>query len=300
MKFKEYMHVERYGTEEVEDITMGKCFVFSKIDGSNSSVWVGDSGDLEFGSRNRVLSLEKDNFDFMTVMIKDKRLIDYFKQFPQHRLYGEYLKEHTLKAYRDDAWDKFYIFDVSMFDGENEHLIPYGDYCENLAKFNLDFIHPQSCVFQPTYEQLLKEIEKNTYLIKDGMGVGEGIVIKNYGFYNKQGNQIWAKIVRNEFKEKNGIEFGIREIKGSKTVEKEIISEFLTDSVVDKVFAKLKNISGSWNSNLIPQLFEDTFYDLVNEESWHILKSFKNPTINFKTLKSLTIEKIKNYKKELF
>lgn len=42
MNFKEYMHLERFGTDEVEDIEFGECYIFYKIDGTNGSVWVDD------------------------------------------------------------------------------------------------------------------------------------------------------------------------------------------------------------------------------------------------------------------
>lgn len=40
MEFKKYQHVERFGTDETEGINIGKCYVFPKIDGTNSSVWL--------------------------------------------------------------------------------------------------------------------------------------------------------------------------------------------------------------------------------------------------------------------
>lgn len=40
MKFKKYQHVERFGNLEVEAIELGECYVFSKLDGTNSSCWL--------------------------------------------------------------------------------------------------------------------------------------------------------------------------------------------------------------------------------------------------------------------
>ena len=34
MKFKQYQHIERFGTTEVQHIELGECFVFPKIDGT--------------------------------------------------------------------------------------------------------------------------------------------------------------------------------------------------------------------------------------------------------------------------
>lgn len=63
MDFRKYQHIERFGTSEVEQIEIGTCYVFPKIDGTNSSVWLND-GELCAGSRNRQLSLESDNAGF--------------------------------------------------------------------------------------------------------------------------------------------------------------------------------------------------------------------------------------------
>ena len=38
--FVKYMHLERYGNEEVEGIEQGTTYVFPKSDGTNAQVWV--------------------------------------------------------------------------------------------------------------------------------------------------------------------------------------------------------------------------------------------------------------------
>ena len=78
MNFKEYQHIERFGTDEVEDIEIGICYIFPKIDGTNSSIWL-DNGELKGGSRKRVLSLENDNAGFYAYASQKKELIGLFK-----------------------------------------------------------------------------------------------------------------------------------------------------------------------------------------------------------------------------
>lgn len=46
MKFNKYMHIERFGADEVEDIEFGECYIFYKIDGTNGSVWM-DEGKIK-------------------------------------------------------------------------------------------------------------------------------------------------------------------------------------------------------------------------------------------------------------
>ena len=64
MEFRKYQHIERFGTDEVDGIEFGKCYIFYKIDGTNGSVWLDNDGNLKAGSRNRELTLENDNARF--------------------------------------------------------------------------------------------------------------------------------------------------------------------------------------------------------------------------------------------
>ena len=184
--FKKYQHIEKYGSDEVEAIEAGMCYVFYKIDGTNASIWKDENG-LHFGSRTRELTLDNDNAGFMNAMINDERIIKYFDKHPNHRLYGEWLVPHALKTYRDDAWRKFYVFDVLVdIDENNEEYIAYENYKSMLEEFNLDYIPPICIVKNGTAEMFIKCLEKTgEFLVKDGMGNGEGIVIKNYDYKNK-------------------------------------------------------------------------------------------------------------------
>ena len=56
-KYKRYLHIERLGNDEVEDILFGTVQLTTKIDGTNSVVWLNDEGQVCFGSRNRELTL---------------------------------------------------------------------------------------------------------------------------------------------------------------------------------------------------------------------------------------------------
>lgn len=299
MEFKKYQHIERYGTTEVEGIEVGTCYVFPKIDGTNASVWLNDG--IRGGSRNRELTTESDNAGFYNTVIADERIKAYLGKHPTHRLFGEWLVPHTLKAYRDDAWRKFYIFDVCV-DADNEtglEYLPYEVYKPLLDEVGLDYLAPLNIIKNGTLEDFLYCCEKNDCLIKDGEGVGEGVVIKNYDFYNKYRRQTWAKIVRSEFKEKHRKEMGAP-VKVNNLVEEDIVERYVTRAFVEKEYAKIKNENDGWTSKMIPQLLGRGFHELVSEEMWNILKEFKNPTVNFKVLNAFAIEKIKKVMPEIF
>jgi hypothetical protein len=143
-------------------------------------------------------------------------------------------------------------------------------------------------------------LDKNVFLVKDGLGAGEGIVIKNYSYKNKYGRVTWAKIVRSEFKDLNTKAFGAPIVQGKKMVEEEIVNKYVTTALIDKEYAKIISESGAWSSSMIPRLLSSVFHALVSEESWNMVKEYKNPTINFKTLQALVIDKIKKTRKDIF
>ena len=302
MEFRKYQHIERFGTDEVENINIGKCYIFPKIDGTNSSCWLNADGELRCGSRNRELTLEKDNAGFYAAMIKNENIINYLKAHPTHRIFGEWLVPHTLKTYRADAWRKFYVFDVAIDNDELERgleYIPYDVYAPMLEEFGIEYIAPLRIVKNGDYEYFIHCLEVNDYLIEDGKGVGEGIVIKNYNFYNRYGRQTWAKIVRAEFKEKNRRVMGAPETEKIMFEEK-IAEQYVTEALVHKEYDKIRVECNGWSSKYIPRLLNTVFHVFIEEEMWHILKEYKNPTINFKTLNTFVIGKIKRVMPELF
>lgn len=310
MDFKPYMHLEKFGSEEVENIEIGTCYVFPKIDGTNASIWLDDKGEVCTGSRTRNLSIEgaKDNAGFMEAVKNDPQfdgIKKALKDNPHIKFFGEWLVPHTLKTYRQDTWRKFYVFDVLVEfeyslneEGDKvHHYLPYDEYKILCEQYGINYIPCIGIVKNGTYEDFVHLANKNDYLIEDGKGNGEGIVIKNYEYRNKWGRLNFAKIVLSEFKEKFHKAMGSPELE-RKMVEEEITELFCTQTLVDKTYAKIA-IEG-WSSKYIPRLLETVFHDMIVEEIYPILKKMGFPTINFKTLRVFVINKIKTLKPEVF
>jgi hypothetical protein len=303
-EFKKYQHLERFSTSEVEHIELGDCYVFPKIDGTNASVWLSD-GEVQAGSRNRHLTLEKDNAGFLAWAREQANIKRYLNANPTHRLFGEWLVPHALKTYRDDAWNKFYVFDVvidleeELISGEKFKYLRYDEYKENLELFGVDYLPYIAKIKNGSYEQFINQMVHNVFLIQDGKGGGEGIVLKQYGYQNKYGRTTWAKIVTSEFKEKHAKVHGGHEVKGAKMVEQEIVNKYITNALCEKTLAKIEN-DGGFNSRQIPRLLNTVYHDLVREESWNFVKEFKSPTINFKTLQHFAFIKVKECLPKIF
>lgn len=298
MAFKKYIHLERLGNQEVDGIELGICHVFPKLDGTNASVWFQD-GFLQFGSRSRVLKDDHDNHAFRTTMLKHTehtdRLFKLFEKHPDWNIYGEWLVPHTLKSYREDAWKKFWIFDV--LDGDDQFL-PYEEYFPELEGLNV--IDPLQIIDNPSQDQLLKiMMYNNTFLIQDGKGIGEGIVVKRYGYQNKYGRTAWAKLVNNEFKELNQRAFERKIMPGEMSVERSIVQDFVTEALVQKTLAKIRGETTE-RAKIIPQLLNTVYYELIREEAWEFVKRYNRPTINFALLYKYCVERTKQHAKELF
>jgi len=290
MEFRKYQHVERFGSEETEGINNGLCYVFPKIDGTNAQLWM--DGGLCAGSRKRELSEDSDNAGFYVWAQKQENILSFFQSYPHLRLYGEWLVPHTLRTYNDDAWRKFYVFDVM----NGDDYLSYDEYKPILEKFNIEYIPLLAKIENPTHEELVELLDKNTYLIEEGKGVGEGIVIKNYAYKNKFGRTTWAKIVKSDFRniKKPNLKHG-----NDRIIEKEIVEKYINETLVQKEYAKITNETG-WSSKMIPRLLNTVYYCLIKEESWDFVKEYKNPVIDFKKLNFYSNERVKEIIPQLF
>lgn len=292
MKFEKYQHVEKLGTPATEGILNGKVYIFPKLDGTNTSVYLNDDGEIEVASRNRVLTPEHDNAGAYVALHSQDKFKDFFAAHPNWRLYGEWLVPHAFRNYRDDAWRKFYVFDVM---DENGKYIPFFDYVPEIIKYDIDYIPFIAVWYDPDVETVTNELQDCGYLVKD-YTPGEGIVIKNYDFVNKFGRTTWAKLVRAEAIAKKTY----TPIVG-RPVESDIVDAFVTPALVEKEFAKIVTENGgTFENKLINKFLGVLWYTFVTEEMFSVLRKFKNPTINFNMLRKLVVDRAKDIKADIF
>lgn len=295
--FIRYPHLCKFGHSDVEDIEFGTTHIFPKLDGSNASVWWKDLHNLGFGSRNRELNKESDNAGFMTVMNESVNLRTYLLNHQVHILYGEWLVPHTIKNYREDAWRRFWIFDV--YNRSTGEFLPYDIYKPLLEQYELDFIPCIKAFKNGSWEQFLHEAENNAgFLLPQGCK-GEGVVIKNYNWTNRHSQVTWAKIVLAEFKDKFHAAMG-HDTADNKSNADYICNKACTASLIKKEHAKIVCETGEWSNRLIPQLLGRIFHAVVTEELWDCLKDIKHGQVNFKELQQLCILKVKEIMPQLF
>lgn len=309
MTFLRYPHLEKYGNSAVDNIELGITHVFPKLDGTNASVWVKDwvlyeqDGHpiLATGSRNRTLSKESDNAGFNAYVQSQLEvwgpLYKFFAEKSyKYILYGEWLVPHTVKHYRKEAWNRFWIFDV--YDREQGKFVPYDVYQPWLEEYGLDYIPCVQKFKNGSFENFLHVAKTNRFLLEDNDQPGEGCVIKNYDWTNKFQQVTWAKIVNQEFKDDFVATMGANLTENKSNAQK-ICDKACTEALIRKEFAKL-NHDGKFTSHLIPRLLHTVFYSVVTEELWDCLKPINYGLVNFKELQQLCILKVKQTLPELF
>lgn len=292
MQFKPYNKIHALHKEECEGILEGTCYIQEKVDGANASIWLGDDGEIHYGSRSRDLFLANDNFNGFGDWVRSHpRLKEFFREFPYMRLNGEWLVRHTI-GYRETSYKKFYLFDVE----DAGYVLPL----ENMYKLAQEFDIPTVQLFgkyeNPTLEMI------TTFAGDSALGVkGEGIVVKNLSFRNKFGDVNFGKYVTQEFKEDNGVTFGGNN-KFSETYEEMyFVNKLVTLPRVEKTTHKLESMEGKLSEKHIPRVMGMVFYDVMSEEgndmANHLAKN--GADFNFKKFRELCNKKSKSIFMEL-
>lgn len=284
MNFRKYEKIYRLGKDEVDGILNGTCSITEKIDGANLSIWMED-GKIHVGSRNNDLTENGNSFNGAVEYCNNHKGINrLLTEHPDFRLYGEWLVRHTI-SYNNTAYKKFYLFDIYLegfgFMKQQEVQIWAKDY-------KIDCVPDLGEIENPTVEQLEKMIDGASALGEKK----EGIVIRNMGFKNSFGDFCYAKIVRQDFKEDNGIIFGGNDKYSDCYWEQYISNKYIDVPRVQKIMNKIQpEVNEKLDMKHIPRIISTVYHDLITEEAWEIAQ--KVESINYNTLKRICQKKAK-------
>ena len=301
--FKKYQHVERLGDPEVEGIGNGLVYIFPKLDGANGSVWVEDTPASDrsaaptglqvcAGSRNLELSEGVDNAGFYAYVQEHSGMyLQYLGDHPSRILYGEWLVPHTIKDYEPWAWRRFYVFDV--YDTVSGRYLAYDEYADDLDAVGIDVIPPLYTIENPSLseDQLNTFLTTNFYLMKEGC-LGEGVVIKNYGWTNRYGRQTWAKVVRTAFKENSR---AVNKGGPEAVVEDRIVEALLTEEAITHEVLKFRDEYGDYTAGNYRELLGRVWKGWLEDNIWKIISKAGKNSVNFSTLRHKAEAKIKEY-----
>lgn len=279
--FRKYDKIHRLGKEETDGILEGPVTIQEKIDGANTSIWVGEDGYLRTGSRNNDITGADFNGFNAYVQTHEgikKLLID----FPQYTLYGEWLVRHTI-LYKETAYKKWYMFDI--YDNELGEYIPVNRVMALADQYEID----QPLDFGVITVTDLKQLED--LVGKTGLGEkGEGIVIKRYGWKNSFGEHAYAKMVTEDFKEDNAVTFGGNNKFSDTYEEVYLVNKFMTLGRVQKVMNKIQpEVNERLSEKHIPRIMMTAFHDMITEEAWTIASRKKK--IDFAALQRISFKK---------
>ena len=304
--WKKYPHIIRLDDPDAAELLlMPNIWVEPKIDGANASILIDYQGVLRAAKRSQVLGngVEFKGLVAHTYENQD-RFMAFFAKYPQHVIYGEWLVPHTLRCYRESAWNKFYAFDIKdltsgrFYDPETRvHM---------LSEFDINQVPPMARLDGPLVtEKQLQHLQyyanNNRFLIDDPNTVGEGVIIKAFSADGESfkvcGHRTWAKIVRQEFREKNNIAFNSPHIKSEVVWEMVFVDTFVTEGRVKKIQAKVLDNRNSeiWENKYLPELFNRVELDLFEEELCRFVSKNKIGKWNFKDARTYMIVKIKTF-----
>ena len=299
MTFKEYPKIKQLGDSENEGIlNPGNVVVQSKVDGAQFSFWIDHVNILHFGKHHSVMSCEEaysrkgdKSYVWKAVPDIEYAYINSDVDFKKSLIYyGETMQRHTLH-YRDDM-PGFIGYDV--FSLETFEFLDWKIAKQEFELIGLPFInvHFEKDAREITLEELHALIPISPYR-DDG---DEGIVIKRYDHKNVYGRPLFAKIVADDFKEKNKQKFvGIKNVH---TDELNIVNTYCTPARIEKIIHKLvSDEQHELSMSLMKILFREVEKDILVENILSIYMD--NKQINFKTLEKLVVNRCINQLKRV-
>jgi len=288
MSFKKYPKIERLGHEDNNEILFfGDDFICveEKVDGGNGSFWAEEIGidGIHFGSRNRDLTAEEDDKTFAKQQIDLREHLRKGEVINNDYIYYvEWMAKHTINYTNAPEFIGLDIRLKHSANTEGAGLFLGREAKE--AEFKRLKIECIPLVWKGNASEL-KKLDINKVIPKSKFydGWAEGIVIKNYNRMSHQGNhQLYAKLVREEFKECNKAVFGGVKNKNSDT--NKIIGEYATDARIRKIALKLVNEqSMKLEMQLMKYLPTAVIKDILDEEFSGIFDKYK--FIDFKEMK---------------
>ena len=290
MAFKKYPTIERLGHDDNRELLMygeDTLVIEEKIDGGNGSFWVERDGLIHFGSRNRDLTLENDSKAFEKQQIELREHLQKLEEEgvkinPDYVYYIEWMSVHTVNYTSAPFVIGFDIRLKRAMDGNDFGLFLGRDAREQ--EFKRLKIENVPVVWRGNVTELKKlNIRELIPKSKYYDGWAEGIVIKNYCRKAREGNhQLYAKIVRDEFKEDNKAVFG--GIRQTISDTQKIVEEFCTDARIRKAVLKFVNEDNvPLDLKLMQKVPSYIIKDIIREEFSAIYEKYK--FIDFKEMK---------------
>lgn len=227
-EMKKYMDIVRLGHKSTVGVLNpgDKIIIQEKIDGANASFKV-ENGIIKAFSRNTELNKENNlrGFYQWTQTLNPEDLLEDILYF------GEWLVKHKIN-YPENKLNQFYLYD--LYDEEESKYLHFNDVKFEAERLSLNLIPLFYKGEYQSFEHLMEFVGKTQL----GGEVGEGIVVKNVDFVNRYGNQLFVKLVSDDFRETQK-QKAPKDPNRAETPEDEFVNMCLTKARVDKLLHKL-------------------------------------------------------------
>jgi hypothetical protein len=275
-KYPKIYTIGHFENKEIFSDVEDDIIIQEKIDGANFRFMI-KSGKVIFGSRTQQITSDDGedtnvakNFKATCDHIRNniKNYLGNISDYEGHIFYGESITAHTMQydwvsIPRFIGFDIYNIYDSrfleftdvkNVFEDLGFEIIPLINICKakDIKEINDDIV--PVCKYPSRANPTQK---------------AEGIVFKNYK------KQIFAKYVRNEFKEANAETFGgnpkYNKIEGNDNDE--VMFKFCTNARIDKIIFKLIDEGNKLEMKLMHLLPHRVYDDIIEECGKDILMS---------------------------
>jgi hypothetical protein len=183
----------------------GSIYIQEKVDGSQASVSVAESGELLARSRNQILGVN--NGGMFAALIESANNYKHLLT-PNYIYRGEYLssRKHNAIAYSRIPKNHFIIYDIDK--GDQDYILPDSDeWQQEFARLgdHLEYVPLLAVVTERDTNYFNSLTTRESVL--GGCQI-EGVVLKNYRQFANDKKVLMAKLVRADFKEINKKNWG--------------------------------------------------------------------------------------------
>lgn len=301
-KIKKYTDVLRYGKEETFLVfTEGDYITITeKIDCANASFVYDGENEVGVSCYSRNQELTKDNnLQGFYGWVKDNIAPIKDKLNHKYRYFGEWGSKHKVH-YKKEVYGDFHMF--SIWDEEKEEYLSDEIVKAEAKKLGLrtvPYFYEGEFI---SIDHLMSFVGKSELSVEQNDG--EGIVVKNAGYKNKFGQQIFVKIVTEKFKEVKNMKNP--EMASRKERLKVSANSVVTEARVEKILYKLedeglleKGYGVKDMGSILKTMGNRVFDDIMKEEAEmfeeHDPKSVKKivAAITVKIIKEILVNKEK-------
>jgi hypothetical protein len=263
MKLRSYPKVYNMGHSAIKDLFLDEVVIEEKIDGSQFSFGV-RNGQLFCRSQNKEQFPEQIDKMFKLAVEQVQAMRDELQEGWTYR--GEYLykPKHNTLCYSRVPYNNIIIFDIDM--GEENYccLGSKWDYAGCLGFETVPLLFKGKV---SGYDEFVKFLESDSIL---GGTKIEGVVVKNYHRYGRDGKVLMGKFVSEAFKEKHQRDWKVRNPAQTDVIEL-ISSSLRTEARWNKAIQHLKE-RGEFTGEVkdIGPLMDEICKDIEAEEQEYI------------------------------